>query len=369
VLGANRASDWVLNALKSGKATLRLGKWMYETSARMASPEEEGAVRSLYVKRYGGMIYQRWYSGAAACIRLTPMGPPRERGITRGELNAVTTFQEWSSRGEDYLSKVSEAFDSASEEYDFTIGHNYINTWIRRRSIEEVLRFAGPEDSLVEIGCGTGAEALELSRHVRFILATDVSEEMIKLVRKKVKAKRLEGRVVPYRVRASNIDSVRPILAGREPKLAYSFNGALNCEPDLPRFVSGISDLLPVGGHFVCSIRNTLCVWEAASVAGLLKYGKVISRKKRPIMVSVGGHDIPATYYSPREFERFFSPAFVPVRRVGLPSIMPPAYMNAYFLKLGPLASLLREAEGRMAGHFPLNSLGDQTLFVFRKVE
>ena len=60
-----------------------------------------------------------------------------------------------------YYSAVSEAFDSASEEYDFTIRQNFINVWIRNRSIKEILSLTKPDDVLLEIGCGTGVEALQ----------------------------------------------------------------------------------------------------------------------------------------------------------------------------------------------------------------
>ncbi len=367
-LGAQRSSDWVQNALKKGEATVRLGRWMYNARVRQATRDEEVGVRRLFAARYGGPIYQRWYAGAAICLRLTPDGPPHIRGISRGEFEATTSYEEWRSRGDDYLAEVSEAFDSASEEYDYSISHNYINSWVRKRSIEEVLRLVGLADTLIEVGCGTGAEAIQLVKHVKVILATDISEAMVELVAKKAQARHLEGRILPFRVRASEIGQVRSLLDGGMARLAYSFNGALNCEPDMAGFVSGLADVLPIGGYFVCSVRNTLCAWEAVSLAGLVKYGRIVSRRRRPIMVSVGGHDIPATYYSPKEFERFFSPRFDLVRKVGLPSVMPPAYLNSYFLKLGPFATFLRETEGRVAGHFPLNWMGDQTLFVFRKV-
>ena len=292
--------------------------------------------------------------------------PAVERGPVKGEGETTSTYQDWRSRKMGYYRSVSEAFDSASDEYDFTISHNYINTWIRNRSVSELLSLVKRNDTLVEVGCGTGAEALEIATHVSRIIATDISDQMIEIVRKKIQARRQPGRVLPIRLGAANIDQVTEVLNGEKAQAAYSFNGALNCEPDLENFVTGLASVLRPGGYFVCSIRNSLCLGEVLSHAAILQFERMAPRKTQPVMVSVGGLDIPALYYSPSTFVEFFQRKFKLRRVIGLPAFLPPAYLSDYYVKFKKVGQVLERLEYTLGSRFPFNRLGDQTLFVFQ---
>ncbi len=364
VLAGDAKSDWVQNALRAGKVKVRTREWIFEAAARKASKSEEAKTVEAFASKYGGRVVRDWYSKPAACLRLTPEKSPIQRGAIKGEGEATTTYREWLSQNSDYYRGIAEAFDSASEEYDFTISHNYINTWIRKRSIRELLDLAKPGDTLLEVGCGTGAEAIEISEHVSKIIATDIAEKMIELVRKKVHARGLSKKIVLLQARAADIRKVEEIA--NKVDAAYCFNGALNCEPELERFVSGLSSVLVPRGYFVCSIRNSFCLGEALSHAAVLQFEKMAPRKKQPVMVSVGGMDIPAFYYPPATFSEFFSTKFKLKRLIALPAFLPPAYLSDYYVKFKRITSVLEKFELILGGRFPFNRVGDQTLFVFQ---
>jgi SAM-dependent methyltransferase len=266
----------------------------------------------------------------------------------------------------DYYQEVSEAFDSASEEYDFTISHNFINRWIRRRSVDEVLRFVKTDDVVLEIGCGTGTEAIEISSSVDKIIATDISEKMIEILRKKVRSRGLAGKILPLRMGASHISRVSEFIDGEKVRVAYSLNGALNCEPRISEFPEELSKIIQNSGYFVCSVRNTICLSEALSHAAVFQFSKMAPRKKQPLIVSVGGMDIPSMYYPPGRFAKYFSRYFELKQVIGLPAILPPAYLSDHYLKIRRLIALER-IESLLSHHYPFNRYGDQTLFVFQK--
>jgi SAM-dependent methyltransferase len=366
VLGRDSASDWVENALGLGSARVRLGEYLIDVAAALADEGEKAATVAAFQSKYGAGLFRRWYANAEVCLRLSPAGSAVRRGGGSGELGAKTSYRDWVSMGRNYYSEVATAFDSASEEYDFTIRRNYINTWIRRRSLDVLKLLVRPDDLLIEVGCGTGAEAMEVSDWVSTIIATDVSARMTELVRAKAKARGKEERVVPLNIRAAEVEKVAGMLGERRPRIAYSFNGALNCEPDLDAFVSQLHSLLDPGGYFVCSVRNTTCASEMISHALVLQFAKGTPRRLQPTMVSVGGVDIPSTYYSPSEFMSHFRPLFAPARVIGLPALMPPAYLSDYYLRLRGVSWLLERLEPLLSGIPPFNRLGDQTLFVFR---
>jgi ubiquinone/menaquinone biosynthesis C-methylase UbiE len=366
VLAGKSRSDWVVNALKAGTVKVRLGNLVIQTVVSEASPEERTDAIDEFAKKYGSRVVRDWYSNVDLALRLVPEGEPTVRDAVKGESQVASTYEDWRSQKKAYYQSVSEAFDSASEEYDFTIGHNYINTWIRKRSVSELLSLVKKNDTLVEIGCGTGAEALDVSPYVARIIATDISDQMIEIVRKKIQAKRAFDKITPIKLRAAEVDQVKKILDGAEADSAYSFNGALNCEPDLEDFVEGLASVLTSGGYFVCSVRNSLCLGEVLSHAAALQFEKMAPRKKQPIMVSVGGLDIPALYYPPSVFARFFRTRFKLLRVIGLPAFLPPAYLSDYYVKFKEVGYVLERLENTLGNRFPFNRLGDQTLFVFQ---
>lgn len=366
VLGGARRSDWVLNALNAGVAKVRVRGLVYNAVGAEANDDEKNNVFDAFVSKYGPRVVNDWYPRSALCLRLTPEGPPTQRGAVKGEGQATSTYSEWLVQNREYYRGISEAFDSASEEYDFTISHNYINTWIRKRSISELLSVVKPDDTLVEIGCGTGAEAIEVSKYVSRIIATDISERMIEILRKKIQAKNLLGKIIPLQTRAADIRKAGDVVEGSKIEAAYSFNGALNCEPDLDQFVEGLSRVLAPGGYFVCSVRNSFCLGEALSHAAVLQFDRMTPRKKQPVMVSVGGMDIPAFYYPPAAFAEFFAARFALRKIIGLPAFLPPAYLSDYYVKFRNVASVLEKLELVLGDHFPFNRFGDQTLFLLQ---
>jgi SAM-dependent methyltransferase len=366
VLASRRASDWGENARSQGSARVRLGEFLINVGVSETGEAEKATALDAFRTKYGSREIRNWYSLVDSCLRLTPTGPASRRGSGSGETGSKTAYSDWASGGRDYYSDVASAFDSASEEYDFTIRRNFINTWIRRRSLGVLKKLVRHDDFLLEVGSGTGAEALEISQWVSGIIATDVSARMTELVRAKAAARGIEDKLLSVTLRAGEIARVRETIGRRSLRVGYSFNGALNCEPELDSFVSQLHELLEPGGCFVCSVRNTTCASEMVSHGLALQFSRATPRKTQPTMVSVGGMDIPSTYFSPSDFAARFEPAFKPVEVIGLPSLLPPAYLNDYYLRVRNVSSVLERLEPLLSVIPPFNRLGDQTLFVFR---
>ncbi|MDO5626100.1 MAG: class I SAM-dependent methyltransferase, partial [Pseudomonadota bacterium] len=56
------------------------------------------------------------------------------------------------------------------------------------KTLQRVIGLLSPGHRVLEIGCGTGATALRLAPHVRRLLATDVSPEMIAIAHERLQA-------------------------------------------------------------------------------------------------------------------------------------------------------------------------------------
>ena len=166
---------------------------------------------------------------------------------------------------------------------------------------------------------------MEISNHVAGVVATDISPGMIALLQRKVDAKGAGRKVSVLKLGAAGKSSkAARSLPGGKTRLAYSFNGALNCEPSIESVPSELAKVIEQGGYFVCSVRNTLCLSEALVHGLFLQFDRMAPRKRQPIMVSVGGQDIPSYYYPPSKFARFFVAA-VQGKEDDRPTRHPPA--------------------------------------------
>ncbi|MDA4126784.1 MAG: methyltransferase domain-containing protein [Thaumarchaeota archaeon] len=365
-LGGSGEADWVKNVRRNGQVRMRTETLAYSARAEVSQKDRDMVV-DLFERKYGKGLVAQWYAGGSVCVKLVPVGAPEAMRKAKGEGDASMTFSNWRREGREYYGEVAMAFDSASEEYDVTIGRNFINTLIRQRSLEVLYRLLRKDDVVLEIGAGTGAEAVQVARRVAKVVATDISPAMVDLLRRKAVARRLSGKLDAVRVPAADIAEVRGMFPGGKARVAYSFNGALNCEPRLGEFAAELASIVVQGGYFVCSIRNTLCLAEILTYAALLRYSGMVKRKTQPMMVSVGGADIPSRYYSVGGFLDFFRGDFEVDSIVGLPALLPPAYLNDYYVRARRALRVLEGADRVLGGAFPFNRLGDQSLFVLRR--
>ena len=60
---------------------------------------------------------------------------------------------------------------------------------VYQRKLEMTRSCLRPDMELLEIGCGTGSTAIVHAPHVRHILATDISENMLAIAREKAQAR------------------------------------------------------------------------------------------------------------------------------------------------------------------------------------
>src|SRR2546427_10489143 len=83
------------------------------------------------------------------------------------------------------LMESSRAYDRYASRYDAVLIENKINAYMRSQMIDEERRTFSPGDNLLEIGCGTGDEALELAKRGCRVIAVDPSEGMLNRARSK----------------------------------------------------------------------------------------------------------------------------------------------------------------------------------------
>jgi len=82
-----------------------------------------------------------------------------------------------------FYEQVSSKYDGLSEPYFTNVRALY------RRCLDEIFsqrRFGGPFDTVLDVGCGTGAQVVYAARHCRRVIGVDPSKESIMEAQKKV---------------------------------------------------------------------------------------------------------------------------------------------------------------------------------------
>ena len=111
-----------------------------------------------------------------------------------------------------------------------------------------------PSDRVLEIGCGTGGTAIRLAPGVGAWIATDFSEEMVRIARAKPGAETVTFRVA---------DAAEAI--GDGPFDAICAFNVLHLVEDLPGMLASVHDNLRPGGELIAK------VWCFAEVRPLLR--------------------------------------------------------------------------------------------------
>ena len=153
------------------------------------------------------------------------------------------------------------AFDGMAQEYDAAFTATRLGRVLREMVWERYeSRFAGRE-RLLEIGCGTGEDAVHLARRGHQVFATDASEEMVRVARYKA-----EHAGVAHRIQflCAPMESLGHELAGMRFDGVYSNFGALNCAAYLQTLSAELARHLAPGAPLVFVVMGRHVLWEWA---------------------------------------------------------------------------------------------------------
>ena len=267
---------------------------------------------------------------------------------------------------------IANAFDQIAPQYDAVYGPhgNLLMSWMRRENIALLQATFPPKSRLLEIGCGTGEEALHLARAGYKLLATDISPAMAAQTAVKARAAGLNDRITCLAIPGGHLDTLQPAQAYDG---AYASFGSLNCEPDLDRLVTALADLLRPGAAFVCSVMARWCPIEIVWFLSHRRPQQAFRRLRRGWQpASLQGADglllnVKVRFFSVGEIESVFSPAFVLERVRALPLLLPPPYLVPTYKKYRTFFDRLEPWEMRLRDRWPWRGFGDHITMVFRR--
>ncbi len=280
-------------------------------------------------------------------------------------MNKVGTAPPASSADAHQLRDTRDAFDSVAADYDGPRGNNDLIQEMRREMWRWLDATFASSSRLIDVGCGTGLDALRMARLGHFITAIDWSPQMVQRTHDRAALEQLLGRVQPLALGAHELNRLKDV-DGYDG--AYSNLGPLNCVPDLAEVSRECARLLKPGGALVFTVIGRLCPWEIAHYLRRRRWPRATVRFSRGVVpVNMNKQTIWTRYYWPREFYAAFRQHFSLEHLRGLCVFAPPPYLTWVRERHPRLHGWLWRVDHSMSAWPLVRDMGDHFLMVMKK--
>jgi SAM-dependent methyltransferase len=263
------------------------------------------------------------------------------------------------------LRETRDAFDSVAPDYDGPRGNNSLIQDMRSE-MWRWLDLAFPQPSrLIDLGCGTGLDAVRMARLGHFVTATDWSPLMVQRTQRRVESERLGELVQAVVVGGQDLQRLDGRVAYDG---VYSNLGPLNCVPDLRDVSRECARLVRPGGKLVFTVVGRLCPWELGHYLLRGKWRRATVRlTHKTVPVGMNNHTIWTRYYGPRELYRAFRTEFRLQSFRGVCVFAPPPYLTSFREKHPDWYARLWRLDRLTSGWPALRALGDHFLIVLER--
>src|SRR5262245_21480877 len=266
------------------------------------------------------------------------------------------------------LSASAAAFDAIASHYDdlYSAAANPLIAMMRDRVFRAVDRhFPGPA-TLLEIGCGTGEDALALAERGHRVVACDPAPGMIATARAKVA---LAGRADAFDFIAGEIDDIAAAWPSRGQAVdgVFSNFAPLNCELSLAPLRLLLERALRRGGRFIAVVLPRVCPLEVALFMARAEPRAALRRFRRAAEADVEGTRFAMKYYGARDFDRALGAGFRRIETRSLGLFLPPLAFGHGFARVPGLLPALAALEDRVSGWPGARRMGDHVLLVYER--
>ncbi len=213
-----------------------------------------------------------------------------------------------------------------------------------------------PGGSALDLGCGTGVDALRLADAGMKVVAVDASEQMVEITREK--CRHLADAV---RVELGDFGQLDTVPGCDGPfDLVLSDFGALNCVEDLDAVLVSIVKRLSAGGVVVAAIMGRVVPWEWLWMVGSGRPKEALRRFRSG---GVEWRGLRIRYYTSGAVRRAARSAGLVVRRTaGLGALLPVSEAGPWISRHGRLLAVLDGIERRVEALPPVPWLADHLL-------
>jgi ubiquinone/menaquinone biosynthesis C-methylase UbiE len=257
------------------------------------------------------------------------------------------------------------AFDSLADTYDEAFTETKIGS-AQRQAVWRVLSHCFKTgDSLLEMNCGTGIDAVFLAKRGLTVMACDASSQMIAIADRH---SRMDGSRLPVvfcHLPTENLDQLEPSVSFDG---AFSNFSGMNCVEDLASVAASLATLLRPQAQLVLCCSTRYCLIETVYYLLRGQPRKALRRWSGLSIVHLGTGNFPVYYPTLRRIQRQFSPYFKLCAYKGIGVAIPPSYLNTWIERRPRFFRMLCRLEPVLARLPLLRVTGDHMLLRFEKV-
>jgi len=255
-------------------------------------------------------------------------------------------------------------FDAVAGNYDRTCGYTRLGQWQRHQVWPWLDRYLLPSQRVLELGCGTGIDALHLAERGLWVLATDPAPTMVAQVQAKARAQKLDHRITGQILAAQDLGRLTGTFGG-----CFSNFSGFNCVAELRPVAQELARVLEPGAPLLLVVFGRFCVWEMLGYGLRGRWSQATRRWQRGAVEARLGENVTiSTYYhAVQALRTAFQPWFSYERTIGIGVAVPPIYAEAW---IAPWAEFFQLAQGLdlfLGATWPYMLLADHQLVIWQR--
>lgn len=256
------------------------------------------------------------------------------------------------------------SFDTYAALYDNHFTRSLIGREQRAVVHRYLAKLSSKGKNVLELGCGTGEDALILAEFFKCVVCTDISKGMIDATLKKTA--HLENCIAEQRS-IQNIASI----SRQQFDVVFSNFGGLNCldAGEMKTFAADCNRISGKQNDLIFVVMGRRCAWERFYFTVKGKKEKAVRRNlSSPSIAMIHGRSVSTYYYSPYELADVFSAHYTLHRILPVGLFVPPSYLENWVKRRPFVFSALRRLEKIFGGLAFLSDYADHYLIHLKKI-
>ncbi|MEP7374648.1 MAG: methyltransferase domain-containing protein [Chitinophagaceae bacterium] len=257
------------------------------------------------------------------------------------------------------------AFSKQAPLFDALYSPDTIIQYKRKRVRDHILQWLQPGSHILELNAGTGEDAVFFAQKGHTVHATDISDEMQKLLMEKARQQGLQNNITTELRSYTDLENLS--FKGPYDFIFSNFAG-LNCTNELSGVLRSFDSLLKQGGIVTMVILPKFCLWEFLLLfKGKFKTGFRRFSGRKGTKAHIEGEYFPCWYYNPSFIQKHLKNSFDMIGLEGLCTIAPPSYLQGFAEKYPKTYEWLIKKENKWKAKWPWKTIGDYYITTLRK--
>ncbi|PJF41045.1 MAG: hypothetical protein CUN55_12055 [Phototrophicales bacterium] len=249
------------------------------------------------------------------------------------------------------------SFDVVAANYDQEFTQHPIGLWLRQRIQARLAQLFSAGDVVLEIGCGTGEDAIWLAQRGIKVVATDASPMMLEITQRKVSSLGLDDFVTCRLLDLNQLPLWKESLRFNG---VFSNFGPINCTERYSDLADFLMRHLQSGAKLGFGVMSPFCLWESVWHSLHLDFKTAFRRlKKQQLVTFADGTQFLVYYPSVKRLMNAFMPHFKKLGVMGLGVWVPPSDIFGVLERHPRLLRLSYWLERQTAAYWPFRTWAD----------